>query len=171
MVLKKLLLVSIVFGISACVTPPLKRFSEVKVGMYRGEVLDIAGSPQESRFKDDQYVWIYRFLEKDQMISKEVRISKEFVTYVGDPLPPSVEKISKVKIGYGKSEVLDILGFPKRAKATENHDQWFYSTREASEEPTHLITFTDDKVVSIGPAGSEQKSPTPKDEKGFVPVD
>jgi outer membrane protein assembly factor BamE (lipoprotein component of BamABCDE complex) len=170
---KNVILFLFAVTIAACVTAPYKRFAQVKVGMYRGEVLDIAGSPQESRFKDDEYIWIYHFIENEQLIAKEVRITKEFVTYVGDPLAPSIEKILKVQVGQGKSEVLDILGFPKKTTVQNSQEFWFYATHEASGTPTHMVTFTEDKVTAVGPATGfpKLKDKTSDGEKGYVPLE
>jgi outer membrane protein assembly factor BamE (lipoprotein component of BamABCDE complex) len=152
-----------------CATAPVKRFEEIKPGMYKGDVLDAVGSPTESRYRGDQYVWTYRFLENDKNVVKEVHVKNDFVTYAGDPKPmASDSKIARVSTGMNKSQVLDIMGFPKRAVKDNGKDSWVYSSKNHGDAQ---VQFENDIVTFIGPAAEKTAaSPAPAAVPAVVPA-
>ncbi|MGE3973671.1 MAG: outer membrane protein assembly factor BamE [Bdellovibrionales bacterium] len=163
----KYLLFIFLFLNLACSTTPFKRFEKVKVGMYKDDVLDIAGSPQESNFKNDEYVWYYRFITDAGTLVREVRLKQDFVSYVGDPLGTSGEKFSKVRVGMTKAQILDLVGFPGRAETVNGLDIWTYTVNTPKEKKTMSIEFAQDKATYAGPPKEKSEAPT----GDFVPVE
>jgi outer membrane protein assembly factor BamE (lipoprotein component of BamABCDE complex) len=139
----------------SCTTAPLKRFESIKVGMYKDEVLDTLGSPQESRFKNEEHIWNYRFVTESGPVAKEIRLKKDFVTFVGDPTAPSGDKFARVKVGMTKSEVLDLVGFPIRAETKGSVDVWNYSLADKS-KGSMAVEFDKDKAAYVGPSKEKQ---------------
>jgi outer membrane protein assembly factor BamE (lipoprotein component of BamABCDE complex) len=127
--------------------------------MYKGDVLELLGSPQESKFKGDQYIWIYKYLDEDKPIFKEIHVKNDFVTYAGEPVSASNTKFGKISKGMSKSEVLDVLGFPAKTEKRGGKDVWTYTGKDASAD--FQVQFGDDKVTELGvsvPAANEAKT-------------
>lgn len=139
-----------ILALVACATAPSKKFADVKPGMYKGDVLDMLGSPTESRYRGDQYIWTYKFMNDDKNVVKEIHVKDDFVTYAGEPQPmASDSKISRVATGMTKSQVLDVMGFPKRTQKRNGKDAWVYNSKIGGEAQ---VQFDADKVVHVGPA-------------------
>ncbi|HEX4925224.1 MAG TPA: outer membrane protein assembly factor BamE [Bdellovibrionales bacterium] len=155
-------------SLAACSTAPHKKFADVKPGMYKGDVLDMLGSPTESRYRGDQYIWTYKFMTDDKNVVKEVHVKDDFVTYAGEPQPmASDSKISRVVTGMTKSQVLDVMGFPKRTQKRNGKDAWVYNSKIGGEAQ---VQFESDKVVHVGPA-EEPAAPAPAAQEVAKPAD
>jgi outer membrane protein assembly factor BamE (lipoprotein component of BamABCDE complex) len=156
-----------------CASAPVKKFSGVKAGMYKGDVLDLVGSPSESRFRGDQYVWTYKFMDDNKWVTKEVHVKNDFVTYAGDPQPMATDsKISRISQGMSKSQVLDVMGFPKKTEKRNGKDAWIYTSKIGGDAQ---VQFDDDKVSFIGPAAPTEavsKEPAAKtsEDSKFEPI-
>lgn len=160
-----LMLVSLLLFMTACSTAPIERFSKVKVGMYKDDVLDVMGSPNQARFKNEEHIWNYRFVTESGPVSKEIRLKKDFVIFVGDPIHPSEDKFSKIKAGHSKSDVLDLAGFPIRTENRGGVDVWTYTLND-KQKSSMGVEFTNEKVIYVGP--SKEKKP---ESDGFVPIE
>jgi outer membrane protein assembly factor BamE (lipoprotein component of BamABCDE complex) len=149
----------------ACATSPLDRFNKLRLGMYKGTVLDIMGSPTASQYKNDEYVWTYRYFEDDMQFEKEVRIKNEIVTQLGNARRSSRDPFDRIEVGSAKSKVLDLVGFPKRVEKKSGKEVWTYSSG------TYLktVVMAEDHVVGFG-APQEDNIPPPASE-GFVAID
>ncbi|MEQ1877948.1 MAG: outer membrane protein assembly factor BamE [Bdellovibrionia bacterium] len=146
--------------------------------MYKGDVLDLVGSPTESRYRGDQYIWVYKFMEDEKWITKEVHVKDDFVSYAGEPVPiASDSKIARVSTGMTKAQVLDVMGFPKRTQKRSGKDAWVYSSKIGGDAQ---VQFQEDKVVWVGPAeiaaveepapASTSNSTQPVDAAKFEPI-
>lgn len=138
--------------------------------MYKGDVLDIMGSPQYSTYKNGEYIWTYRFLEEDRQILKEVKIKDEFVTAIQEVGHTGVGK-AEVRTGMNKSQVLDSLGFPLKALQKKGEDIWIYKDEHNKE---YQVNFTDGKVSNVAPVSitkEEEKENTATPTGEFEPVE
>jgi outer membrane protein assembly factor BamE (lipoprotein component of BamABCDE complex) len=156
--------------IIGCASAPLKKFGNIKPGMYKGDVLDLVGSPAESHFRGDQYVWTYKFMEDDKWVVREVHVKDDFVTYAGEEQPmASDSKISRIANGMTKSQVLDVMGFPKRTEKHSGKDTWVYTSKGNGNAQ---VQFDEDKVTFIGPVEQASNEPAKKadDSSHFEPV-
>lgn len=173
---------AILFGLLfllGCNTPAINRFSEVKVGMYKGEVLDLVGSPVDTQFRNDEYIWSYRFHEGDKMVSKEVRVRQDYVTYVGEPKEDPKDRFSGLHVGMTKSIVLDELGLPQKTLKKSSEEIWYYGTKDKPNKWVMEIHFKGEKMTSSAPYTEvESAEPPPttektddKSDKGFQPVE
>lgn len=79
---------SIGFLSIGCQSSPLKDFSELKVGMEKGEVLDILGNPNHSGRFHGKDRWTYVFYDNKIRYKKEVHFDQGHVVYLGDTWTP-----------------------------------------------------------------------------------
>lgn len=155
------------FAYLGCSHAPLKRFADIKPGMYKGDVLELVGSPTESRYRGDQYIWVYKFMNENSWVTKEVHVKDDFVSYSGEPVPiASDSKIARVATGMSKSQVLDVMGFPKKTQKRNGKDAWVYASKIGGDAQ---VQFQEDKVVWVGPAEVKAEEPAPATET--APVD
>lgn len=75
-----------VLAFSACTTAPIKEFPRVKLGMEKGQVIEIVGSPRRTDRRLSADIWTYRFYENEKPIEKMVIFKEGKVQYCGDPL-------------------------------------------------------------------------------------
>lgn len=83
-----LFFMSIGFLSIGCQSSPLKDFSELKVGMEKGEVLDILGNPNHSGRFHGKDRWTYVFYDNKIRYKKEVHFDQGHVVYLGDTWTP-----------------------------------------------------------------------------------
>lgn len=73
-----------------CQTNELKQYDKLKVGMDKGDVLDIMGSPKRSERWHGQDRWTYSFYQENQLYDKEVHFLEGKATYVGELWRPQI---------------------------------------------------------------------------------
>ena len=77
--------------LSACTTPRHKDFPQVKQGMDKSAVLEIAGGPDRSMRWHGKDRWIYDFRIDDYTTdSQEVHFEDGRVVYIGKAIEPAV---------------------------------------------------------------------------------
>ncbi|HVK59940.1 MAG TPA: outer membrane protein assembly factor BamE [Bdellovibrionales bacterium] len=84
---KLLFVISIAAVLTACQTPA-ERFTKVKPGMSKDEVLEAAGNPTFSRRWQSKDRWIYTF--DNRSAEREVHFENGKATYVGGTVTPPV---------------------------------------------------------------------------------
>jgi outer membrane protein assembly factor BamE (lipoprotein component of BamABCDE complex) len=151
---------------ASCSTTPLKRFEAIQVGMYKDDVLDTLGSPNESRFKNGENIWNYRFVTDSGPVAKEVRLKNDHVTAVGDVPPPSGDKLARLKVGMTKAQVLDLAGFPMRSEANGENTVWTYSSSD-TKSANMSVEFSKENAIYVGPSVTKKSDPS----DGFVPIE
>lgn len=83
-------LFGLLFFCLGCQTNELKAYEKLKVGMDKGEVLGIMGSPQWSERWHGQDRWSYRFYHQGEALEKEVLFMDGKASYVGEKQKPVV---------------------------------------------------------------------------------
>ncbi len=136
-----------------CAITPKEKFETLEIGMHKDAVLDKAGSPTHSLFRNEEAIWTYRLYEGDVKVDKEVRMKNDVVTYIGDPKNPQTNPFDRLKVGMAKTEVLDLLGFPKRVEKAGTGEVWIYYDGKTPK----VFTMANGKVSALGapPKGSD----------------
>jgi outer membrane protein assembly factor BamE (lipoprotein component of BamABCDE complex) len=143
----------------ACVTSPKEKFDTIQVGMHKDAVLDHAGSPTSSLYKNEEAIWTYRIYEGEIKVDKEVRMKNDVVTYIGEPQHPMTNPFDRLKVGMAKADVLDLLGFPKRVEKKGTAEVWIYYDGKTPKS----FTMANGKVSALGAP--------PKNADGFAEVE
>lgn len=146
MTFQKRVLLGLLLLATACVTSPKEKFESIKVGQHKDAVLDQAGSPTSSIYKNEEAVWTYRIYEGDIKVDREVRMKNDVVTYVGDPQQPMTNPFDRLKVGMAKADVLDLLGFPKRVEKKGTAEVWIYYDGKTPKS----FTMANGKVSALG---------------------
>ncbi len=150
-----------------CASTPIENFEKIHVGMHKDSVLDTIGSPLSSSYKNEEYVWTYRFYEGEAKVEKELRFKNDLVAYVGEAKKRNAYE--RLKVGMEKSEVLDLMGFPKRVENKGKSEVWTYADAKS-------LVISEGKVQSLGafasPSNTVPNAPaseTPASD-GFQPI-
>ena len=89
--LKSWILISALVSLAACQTPRYKEFSNVKPGMEKDLVLDVAGNPSVARRWNGKDRWIYYYVQTpDGPQTREVHFQDGKAVYVGTKVVPDV---------------------------------------------------------------------------------
>ncbi len=78
--------------LTSCASVGLKDFNEIKVGMFKTDVLDEIGSPLRSERIKNVDFWTYRYYTDQSEVLKEIQLENNFVIYTGDPTPRAKKK-------------------------------------------------------------------------------
>lgn len=78
------------FSALGCQTNELKQYEKLKVGMDKGDVIDIMGSPRRSERWHGQDRWTYVFYQDREQYLKEVHFMEGRASYVGDQWKPEI---------------------------------------------------------------------------------
>ena len=79
------------FFTSACQTSMLKQFEQVNMGMEKGQVLELMGSPKDVQRFHGKDRWKYVFYEDEIRFTKEFHFFEGSVVYIGDIWEPPYE--------------------------------------------------------------------------------
>lgn len=121
-----LLFLVLSFAFFGCQSNPLREFSDLRQGMYKDEVLDIAGSPSRTQrwHGMDRWTYIY-FLESNQMgwkgtdrAEKEVHFASGRAVYVGDKPKPDISAEEQDRINEESNIALEREAAERRAANT-----------------------------------------------------
>lgn len=123
-----------------CQTNEVKEFSRLHLGMDKGEVVDIMGSPRRSdrRFGEDR--WTYVFSDQGQEHKKEVRFSDGKSIYVGDFVPPSISAEEQDRRNEKENLDLEAQQAARRAEFRSESHKYFQSNDESV--TPHVPQFT-----------------------------
>lgn len=158
--MRVLLLVFLLSQLTACSSLLYKEFDDVKVGMDKGDVTEMIGSPLEVRQRKQPHIWIYRFYDEDKKeIFKEIRFEQGKVVYAG-------ERVSKDKIlwpngsGYTQKDLEEYIkdgqptaiieGVPQKLKS----DKTFQDQKTMEDETLKDLAPQDD-FKEIKPAAGQ----------------
>ncbi len=130
-----LLLVGWVF--LGCQTNQLKQYEQVKVGMDKGQVLELMGSPQKTSRLKGQDRWTYVFYEKGSEYQKEMLFDAGKSTYVGDIQAVQVSADEQDK----KNEESNLAIFAHQQKIREENRQVNFGDYESQVKGTDQIRY------------------------------
>lgn len=88
----RLVIVAAMLFLTACQTSMVKQFSKVQPGMEKDDVLEIMGSPSQSRRFHGKDRWSYVFYEDRIRFEKEVHFFEGKAIYIGDLWQPPEEQ-------------------------------------------------------------------------------
>ena len=142
-----------------CAHSQKEKLERITLGMHKDAVLDQAGSPSNSAYRNEEAIWTYRIYEGDVKVDREVRMKNDIVTYVGEPQNPLTNPFDRLKVGMGKADVLDLIGFPKRVEKNGDSEVWIYYDGKTQK----VFTMANGKISGLGAP--------PKGASGYVEVE
>lgn len=86
------------FALMACQSDPISRFSQLKKGMDKGQVVDIIGSPKATSRYQGKDRWHYQLTSSQRVMDKELLFSDGKLVYAGNPVQPTVTAAEQDKI-------------------------------------------------------------------------
>lgn len=162
----------------ACAHPPKSRFSGLKNGIPKYEVLEQVGSPTRTEYINGRYIWTYKFMEADVAQTKEIHIVEDTLVYFGDPWPAGLRKALKIQNGFLKTQVLDSLGFPAKTRKEGKIDIWTFEVIDGDRHFLQEFHFEREKLLKstepqLKGSASESETPSkaPHPEPEFKPVE
>lgn len=123
-----------------CQTNELKAYDRLKVGMDKGEVIGIMGSPRRSERWQGQDRWTYEFYHQDQPYSKEIRFSEGKSTYVGEIVKPAVSAEEQDLKNETENKALEAQWQQERADKRAQSSK-FMNNEEVSTQIRYVPTF------------------------------
>src|SRR5689334_8709111 len=78
------------FGAISCASTAPQRLGQVKVGMDKAEVLDVAGNPKRVNRQTGGDLWTYLYYVNDQPYEKGIRFEAGHVVEISAEQPPGI---------------------------------------------------------------------------------
>jgi hypothetical protein len=118
-----LLLLSLIFMLSACGNLPYKDFDDITKGMDKVDVTDKVGSPLRVMQNKQPHVWIYRFYDEDKNeLFREIQFEQGKVVYSGPQI--TKEKIQNpVGSSYTQKDLEEYLKNKSAAEDVEEEEK------------------------------------------------
>jgi len=114
--------------IIGCATSPYRRLEKIHVGLSKDSLLDLMGSPQEAKYKNEEDIWVYRVMYEAHWIVKEIRLKQDVVIAVKDISQSNIGQMNRLQEGMSEEEVLDTVGLPNRTVTRNGHQFWVYTS-------------------------------------------
>lgn len=99
-----------------CATDQKAQFEKVKIGMEKGEVLNLLDSPQRTQRWHGMDRWTYIFYQDDQRLEKEVHFMEGKAQYAGDVYQPQVSAEAQDQINEASNKELEAQLQAKQAE-------------------------------------------------------
>lgn len=116
-------------ALTGCQTNQLKAFEKLKVGMDKGEVLGIMGSPQATQRWQGMDRWTYSFWQDDQFYKKEVHFSESFSKYVGEVYKPEVSAAQQDQVNEAANVEVEALDVARKQETIKGYSDYENSVR------------------------------------------
>lgn len=107
-----------------CQTNQLKQFDKVKVGMDKGDVLGLMGSPQKTLRWHGMDRWSYQFWQDDQFYNKEVHFNESVSKYVGEAFKPEVSAEQQDQINEASNKDLEAQALAKKQELRKEYSDY-----------------------------------------------
>lgn len=111
-------------GLMGCQTNQLKQFDKVKVGMDKGDVLGLMGSPQKTLRWHGMDRWSYQFWQDDQFYNKEVHFNESVSKYVGEAFKPEVSAEQQDQINEASNKDLEAQALAKKQELRKEYSDY-----------------------------------------------
>jgi len=128
-------------GLTACQTNQLKQFEKLKVGMDKGEVLDVMGSPQRTLRWKGMDRWSYDFWQDDKLYNKEVHFNESISQYVGEAYKPEISAEQQDAANATANKELAEQELARWQEQRKNYNDYEDSVR-GDKEIRYVPTFT-----------------------------
>lgn len=98
----------------SCQTNELKAYDRLQVGMEKGEVIAIMGSPRRTDRSNSKDRWTYIFYQGDQKYQKEVQFLEGKATYVGEVILPQISAEEQDRLNEASNNELQASWLAKK---------------------------------------------------------
>lgn len=126
-------LIILSLGLMGCQTNQLKAFEKLKVGMDKGDVLNIMGSPQHTQRWQGMDRWTYEFWQDEQLYKKEVHFSESISNYVGEIYKPEVSAVQQDEINEAANKEVEAQALAKKQQSQKDYSDYESGVRGEKE--------------------------------------
>lgn len=128
------------FSTLGCQTNELKQYEKLKVGMDKGDVIDIMGSPRRSERWHGQDRWTYIFYQDREEYLKEVHFLGGRASYVGEQWKPEVSADEQDRQNEASNREVEALWAKQKADGRTQSTQ-FFGTDPGTPQIRYVPTF------------------------------
>lgn len=100
-----------------CQTNELKQYEKLKVGMDKGEVLEIMGSPRRCERRQSQDRWTYVFYQNQMEHQKEIQFFEGRANYIGSLRMPEISAHQRDQSNEASNLEIEALWAKQRAES------------------------------------------------------
>jgi outer membrane protein assembly factor BamE len=128
------------FSALGCQTNELKQYEKLKVGMDKGDVIDVMGSPRRTERWHGQDRWTYVFYQDREQYLKEVHFMGGRASYIGDLWKPEISADEVDRQNEASNREIEALWSKQREDKRAQSSKYFGSD-PGTQQILHVPTF------------------------------